>query len=708
MITVMIAPIRPRVTSAVFDTMPASPASVDGSQLWRVRSARPLPGPCLSPLALLPLLVLVLGLTACGDDTRGTQPGAGPSPRRVIVLGIDGLDPDVTRDLIAEGKLPHLKRLIDDGASGIMESPPPLLSPVIWTTLATGRRPSEHGIGHFTTLDPVTGEELPVTSTLRRTHALWTIVSDAGRRVAVVGWWATWPTEEVKGVIVSDRAGYHFLMGDRLTDAGAEDGVVWPAGRQSELLAKMRRPETLGAQEIAPFATVSPEELERPFSFEDDLGQLRWALATATSYRDLGLELWRRDRPDLLMVYIEAVDSLSHLFGHLYRQEGLAGELAEQQRRFGGAVEAVYELADETIGKYLAEMDQQTTLVVVSDHGFQLGELLEDPTKSRDLRRVSEEYHRTAASLFFYGSGVRPGTTWERATTLDLTPTLLALAGLPAANDMPGRVLDEVLDLQVPERRESYENPDATTAIADRANGSEVDAAVIERLRSLGYLGDEREPPTKNQRNLASLMLREGKYRDAALAFKSLIDSDPDDAALHTGLATALAQLGRHRQALNEYDRAVELDPLFIPARFNRGLLYERLGDHDAAITDYRTALRYDADHAPSRRALIRLGVAPNDRTATSDAEIRAQGLLREARDLAQRGDYEAADERLKEAQALVPDAAVVYQYRANIAYLTGDTGAAIEYLRRAVELEPNNSLLQQNLHRLESREQTP
>ena len=63
-------------------------------------------------------------------------------------------------------------------------------------------------------MNPTTGEDLPVTSRMRKVKALWNILSDAGRRVDVVGWWATWPPENVNGSIVSDHTCYHFLFSD--------------------------------------------------------------------------------------------------------------------------------------------------------------------------------------------------------------------------------------------------------------------------------------------------------------------------------------------------------------------------------------------------------------------------------------------------------------------------------------------------------------
>lgn len=648
------------------------------------------------------ILGLVL-VSACSSPPDESSASDLPTSR-LIVLGIDGLDPDVVQTLIDEGKTPNFERLANDGVFGVMDSAPPLLSPIIWTTIATGRTPSEHGIGHFTTVDPVSGEEQPVTGSLRRVKAVWNLFSEAAKKVAVVGWWATWPAEEVEGVIVSDHAGYHFLMGDQADGSATGDRVVHPPDMGGEIDRLLKGPESLAPERLAEFVNVSADDVQQAFSFNDDLSHFKWALATAESYRDIGLHLWREEQPELLMVYIEGVDSSSHLFGHLFRQQPLEGELAEQQQRFGGTVEAMYLMADDLVGRYLDVMDEHTTLMVVSDHGFQLGELLDDPTKTRDMRRVSEKFHRRGASLFLYGHGVEAGTQWRDATTYDVTPTLLALAGLPRGEDMRGRVLREVLDPQVPVKTiASYE----TGADGDTSEGREanVDAAVLERLRSLGYLGTGTET-VKNDRNLANILLREGEYRDAARAFKQLIDDGLGDAAVHTGFATALFQLNRNEQALEAFDQALELDPVFVPAYFNRALVKEKLGSTDEAIADYRTALRYDADHAGSRQALERLGVAAVGRVAESESEVRAAALLNQAKEAARRGDYEAADEALRQAAALVPGDPVILQYQSNVAYLQGDLETAIEILETALKEDPDNELLRRNLEGLLKRRQ--
>jgi len=109
-------------------------------------------------------------------------------------------------------KLPSFSALRQQGAWGRLRSLKPLLSPVVWTTIATGRTPLDHHISDFTALDRATGERVPVTSRMRTVKALWNIFSDQGRTAAVIGWWATWPAESIQGTIVSDRLCYHFLF----------------------------------------------------------------------------------------------------------------------------------------------------------------------------------------------------------------------------------------------------------------------------------------------------------------------------------------------------------------------------------------------------------------------------------------------------------------------------------------------------------------
>jgi tetratricopeptide (TPR) repeat protein len=417
------------------------------------------------------------------------------------------------------------------------------------------------------------------------------------------------------------------------------------------------------------------------------------------SYRDVGLELWQSERPELMLAYFEGTDSTAHLFGHLFRARGLAGELAAQQKRFGHAVESVYESADRILGDFLAVLGRDTTLVVLSDHGFELGALHGDPSMTRDMRRVSERFHKMEGVLFLYGRGVRAYTRIDKPALLDVAPTILALLGLPASNDMPGRVLSDALTLGTPPPRvATYETPVAAAA-ADATDTPAVDAKILEHLESLGYLGAD---SPRGDRNLAAMHFEAGRYEDAEREFAKLVAASPSDGSLHASLAGALGALGRYDEALAELDKAAALAPINPEVHHNRGVIYERLGRRDDAVAAYRTAVRYDPSYEPSRAALQRLTGSPTVMAPNTDAEKRAAALAEQAADAAKRGDYPEARRLIGEAVAAAPSYPLVYQYSANVAFLAGDRSAAIAALQKGLELEPGNALFRQNLRYLE------
>src|SRR5207247_4465296 len=119
----------------------------------------------------------VSGVSGCRS-----QSGRG----RVLVLGLDGMEPRIVDLLMSEGKLPNFARIRQQGAYAPLTSAKPLLSPVVWTTIATGKTPDQHHIGHFVAINQQTGEQLPVTSRMRRVKALSNIFSAAERHVAAV------------------------------------------------------------------------------------------------------------------------------------------------------------------------------------------------------------------------------------------------------------------------------------------------------------------------------------------------------------------------------------------------------------------------------------------------------------------------------------------------------------------------------------------
>jgi predicted AlkP superfamily phosphohydrolase/phosphomutase len=642
------------------------------------------------------LVAMALAFAACSRS----------KPSRVIVIGLDGMDPRTVDLLMSEGKMPNFAKLRRDGAYAPLLSAEPLLSPVVWTTIATGKSPDQHRIGHFVAVNEK-GDQLPVTSAMRKVKALWNILSDAGRRVAVLGWWATWPSEKVNGAIVSDHFAYHFLFDQGLRGDTNAEGKTWPPELVDKLRPLVKRPQDLKPADLAPFVSVTQQEFDRHFDLDDELSGFKWALSTTMTYRNVGLELWKKEKPDTMLAYFEATDSTAHLFGHLFRAQNLSGDLAEQQKRYGHAVEAMYAYADRIVGDFMAAMDDDTTLIVLSDHGFDLGALPDDPSKLRNMRRVSEKFHRVQGIAYLWGRHIKARTRLDSPSILDIAPTVLALNGVAPARDMPGRVLSEALDVKSPTRVASYEPGGGGTQVAAggaTAGDSRVDPEILKRLQSLGYL-QARSP--SGDRNIAAILFEQGKYKEAAEAYAKLVKSEPDDGSLRTSLAGALGALGRYDEALKEIDAAIRLQPLNPEAYHNRAVIHERKGDIPAAVADYRTAVRYRPDYMPSQQALMRLRAEPAQAPARTPQETRALELANEASRLARRGDYPGATKLLDEASRLAPRLALVYQYRSNVAYLAGDTHGAVAALKKGLEIEPDNVLFRENLKNLQ-RPKTP
>lgn len=93
------------------------------------------------------MVACLLVASACGESARTQQKAS--HPRGLIVLGIDGMDPQITRDLLSRGELPHLAAMIERGGWSELETTSPPQSPVAWSTFITGEHSEGHGIYDF-------------------------------------------------------------------------------------------------------------------------------------------------------------------------------------------------------------------------------------------------------------------------------------------------------------------------------------------------------------------------------------------------------------------------------------------------------------------------------------------------------------------------------------------------------------------------------
>lgn len=99
---------------------------------------------------------------------------------RLLLIGWDAADWKIALPLMERGEMPNLARLVERGVMGDLATMRPVLSPILWNTIATGQRPERHGILGFAEVDERLGEARAVSSLSRKCKALWNMVTQAG------------------------------------------------------------------------------------------------------------------------------------------------------------------------------------------------------------------------------------------------------------------------------------------------------------------------------------------------------------------------------------------------------------------------------------------------------------------------------------------------------------------------------------------------
>lgn len=404
----------------------------------------------------LTIAATLIGLVIVGSgvgwwarrDPAAAKPAATPTRSRWVVVGIDGGDWKVIRRLWAAGALPNLRRLAERGTTATLGTAYNR-SPVIWTTIATGVTPEVHGISDFVV--PTAGGDVPISSTVRRVPALWNMLSRAGRRVAVLGWWGTWPAESIRGVVVSDRV----LIESRSRVSPEEYG-----SRLAEDLAAARREPGL-------FGESEPER--------------RDALVARSARRLV------REPFDLVLCYLRSVDTISHLHWRSFEPERFGDRTAEESPTASGDVPRIYAAVDAELGAIERAAGPATNVLVISDHGFHAA-IPEDVRVDFDLDAV------LAAAGFLERQGERidlprsiaytySSPSWRRVKMVRLSLRGRELAGR-LATDEAGvwrRRLAEALAEVRNERGESV----LTVRDPVRRRGEDGDLVVIVSRRTV-------------------------------------------------------------------------------------------------------------------------------------------------------------------------------------------------------------------------------
>ncbi|MFH1864674.1 MAG: alkaline phosphatase family protein [Candidatus Eisenbacteria bacterium] len=404
-----------------------------------------------------------------------------PVERRIMLIGIDGMEWDIMGPLLEAGRLPTFARIMSEGSWGELRSLDILESPVIWTSIATGKLPEKHGIMGFAKKSPKGGEPVPITSNVRRVEAIWDILGDEGWSVGIVGWLSTWPAEPVNGYLVTD----YFNYGWGPEHTGEGERVTFPPGLAADIEDLRVLEEDITDERAAAFTNgVVPEGdvLRKRFN------ALKACIATDETSHSVALRLADRMPVDFYAVYLKGIDGVCHLYWVDMIPESGPPVTEEEKQTFGSVIASYYEEMDGVLAGFLEMVDENTTLILTSDHGHS------GPKPVGDKYNWGIAMHDPTGVLALWGKDIAKGQELVDASVLDITPTLLALCGLPVADDMDGRVLTEAIDGDFlrghPVRTiETYE-PDAGSSGDDEREPIEspIDEEVRERLRALGYI----------------------------------------------------------------------------------------------------------------------------------------------------------------------------------------------------------------------------
>ena len=637
---------------------------------------------------------------------------AQPLARKVVLVGLDSFDWRIADPLLKQGKMPNLAALIARGVRANLRTLRPILSPVIWTSIATGVKPSRHGIVDFVVTSRDTGQLVPVTSAMRQVPALWTLLSRQGLEVSVVAWWATWPAETVRGSIVTDRVAFQLFEDSikqdwRSTDPEKNKGKTYPPELFDAVRDKIRVPAEVTDEQVAWFLPGGKFPAGLTPAQADLLNRFRTVIAAGETYHAVALDRLRRQEAALRMFYYEGPDTTSHLFMK-YRPPLLEGTSRQEMELFGGIIDRYYERQDRFLGEIVEAAGSDADFLVVSDHGFKSDNNRPPNSDSTIEAGKAADWHTPVGVFVAAGPDFRAGTELSAASVLDVAPTILTLYHLPVARDMDGQPLSEAFRTDFLSAHpiawiDSYGGQRQQEA-ESAAVASAGDAAMIEKLRSLGYIGEERLTANNNRGIMA---LDDGDVDGAISSFEKALGSggEVENMAL-TNLARAWlvrGDLGKAREyaekavsgsgdnkvalailsgiQIKEGDpagaekslrRALAVDPTFVLAHSKLGELYQKQGNLDAALAEFRKVIE----------------IAP-----LSPIEFNNIGNIHR-----KRGELDQAMEAYRD--ALRCDAQYIGAYN-NLGLCLQEKGKledAEALYRKALEIRPENPILRNSL----------
>lgn len=447
--------------------------------------------------------------------------------RKVLLIGWDAADWKMIHPLMDAGKMPNVQKLVEGGTMANLRTLTPAFSPMLWTSIATGKRPFKHGILGFTEPTPDGKSVQPVTNLSRKTKAIWNMLQQRENRSLVVGWWPSHPVEPISGVMVSNN--YQRAPKKEIKERNwpMAKGTVHPPELAATLADLRVHPLDITAEQILPFV---PKGAEIDQSKDRRLDALIRIVADAASIQNCALHLLDSEEWDFAAVYFDAIDHFGHGFMkyHPPKQPNISDKDFDH---YQNVVSTGYIYHDMMLGHLLEYADENTTVILMSDHGFHPDHLRLQAIPLEPAGPAAE--HREMGIFVVKGPGIKEDHVLTGASLLDITPTILTLFGLPVGADMDGRPLLDIFSTQ-PEISEipSWDKVSGEDGRHPPEKASSADEAKeqLEQLIALGYI----ERPDDNSEIAVANAQQELNYNEA-LAYI--------DAGLHVKAIPLLTQL---------------------------------------------------------------------------------------------------------------------------------------------------------------------
>lgn len=256
--------------------------------------------------------------------------------QKVVVIGLDGATWDLLRPWATSGELPNIKRLMDNGVyADLLSTTPPVTLPA-WTSMITGVNPGKHGI-YDLFLSSEKGNKL-ISSRDRKVKTLFELLSDNDMTSVAVSIPGTFPPDKIKGAMVSGK----------LTTPGKDSNFIYPESMRERIAEFFDITFDLNMKVLKYLSATDKGEL------------LKVADELAESELNAALTLWDIYEPSLLWHVSQSTDMLQH---YLYDSKDPGSENVAY-------LLAHYRKVDSLIKGVIDHCGEDTTVLIVSDHGF--------------------------------------------------------------------------------------------------------------------------------------------------------------------------------------------------------------------------------------------------------------------------------------------------------------------------------------------------